>query len=108
MIVLINRRIVAKQYELIGVPPIAESCHCLAAQLLPCRCEPSLRPLPRGIIAVKLVRPERAITPGKKQVGHAWLRSKPAFGRRVLVSVVAFCHESRGEIPLCRYAHPPS
>ena len=78
MVVLVNRRIVAEQHELIRMPPVGERRHRLAAQLLPRPAEPTLRPLPRRIVAVKLVRAERPITCSKKQVRNAQAADPPS------------------------------
>ena len=83
---------------------IAEGRHGLAAQLLPHRAKPSFGPLPRGIVAIKLVRAEGAVACGKQQIGDAEPRAYPAFGGGVFVAIVAVGHESRGKIALRGHA----
>ena len=100
MVVFIDRRIVAKEYELVGVAPVAEGCDGLAAQLLPHGAKPTFGPLPRGVGPIKLVGAKRAVACGKQEIGDAEARANPAFCRRILVAVVAVGHESGGKIAL--------
>ena len=61
VVVLVDRRIVAQQNELVGVAAIAEGRDGAAAQLLARGGEPALGALPRVVGAVELVGAEGAI-----------------------------------------------
>ena len=71
MVVLIDRRVIAKEVEVVGVAPIAEGRHGMAAELLSRSGKPALGPLPRRIVAVKLVGAEGTVACGKQQIGDA-------------------------------------
>ncbi len=98
VLVLVERWIVTKKHELVGLPAVGDGCVHLRAELLLQKARPAFGVFERRIVTVELVCAKGPVASGQQDIGRSQRGVQPTLRAQLLTAIVAIRDEAGREV----------